>query len=215
MVNLTVCCNYRTVYDRLWPVAHSCLIKQAPRSPAWPRRGSKWIKLSDKHFTEWKKRPNSSGRVVQSREEVGMWMWDQAKDAKRVCNTMSSKQRTCSNTETVLTQNHGFLFYFFLDRNLKVKIEQLIWTIERRFFPVVKGEIDCCSDGSVETTKIIRKKPNGKRWLLSSLLGKIYFKSGTAIWLRLSSLFSPMGEKVSTSCFDKVAFLGVAPHKAI
>ena len=67
---------------------------------------------------------------------------------------MSSKQRTCSNTQTVLTQNHGFLFYFFLDRNLKVKIEQLIWTIKRRFFPVVKGEINCCSDGSVETTKI-------------------------------------------------------------
>ena len=45
-------------------------------------------------------------------------------------------------------------FLLFLDRNLKVNIEQLTWTIERRFFPVVKGEINCCRDGSVETTKI-------------------------------------------------------------
>ena len=76
------------------------------------------------------------------------------------CVEQLSRKEPCQNLKLTLSR---FLFYFFLDRNLKVKIEQLIWTIERRFFPVVKGEIDCCSDGSVETTKIIRKKPNGKR----------------------------------------------------
>ena len=50
-----VCRNYRTVWDRLCPVAHWRLIKEAPRSFAWPRRGSKWTKLSDKHFKEWPK----------------------------------------------------------------------------------------------------------------------------------------------------------------
>ena len=47
-----VCRNYRTVWDRLCPVAHCRLIKETPRSFAWPRRGSKWTKLSDKHFKE-------------------------------------------------------------------------------------------------------------------------------------------------------------------
>ena len=96
----TVCRNHRTVWDRLSPVAHCRLIKEAPRSLAWPRRGSKWIKLSDGHFTEWRKWPNSTGRVVQSIEEEGIWMWDQAKDAKGMCKTTLSKQRTSRNTET-------------------------------------------------------------------------------------------------------------------
>ena len=41
----------------------------------------------------------------------------------------------------------NFFSTFFLDRNF------VIWTTERRFFPVVKSEINCASDGLVETTK--------------------------------------------------------------
>ena len=39
--------------------------------------------------------------------------------------------------------------------HFKVKIEQLICNlvIDRLFFPVLKSEINCASDGSVETTK--------------------------------------------------------------
>ena len=47
------------------------------------------------------------------------------------------------------------MFTSGLDRNVQVKNLNrcVIWTIERRFFPLVKSEINCASDGLVETQK--------------------------------------------------------------
>ena len=46
--------------------------------------------------------------------------------------------------------NRNFFSTFFLDRNLKVKN---LKNSKDDFFPVVKSEINCASDGVVETTK--------------------------------------------------------------
>ena len=52
-------------------------------------------------------------------------------------------------------EGHNLFSTFCLDRNLTVKNLNwcVIWTIKTRFFPIVKSEINCPSDGLVETTK--------------------------------------------------------------
>ena len=58
-------------------------------------------------------------------------------------------------TKKKLLVKTNFFSTFFLDRNLKMKNLNcyVICTIERRFFPVVKSEINGASDGLLETTK--------------------------------------------------------------